>query len=137
MGKGFQAFKDTHLNMLDITPRISKGKQVINRYGNGGFIVSETPYSHSIIVFPDVTIKWEVKELIKIKNITEVIKKADDIDILLIGAGGSSGSIDSELRHILKENNISVDVMDTGAACRTYNVLMAEERRVAAALIVI
>jgi uncharacterized protein len=58
-----------------------------------------------------------------------------DIEILLLGCGARMGTVPFALRKGLRASGIVVDAMDTGAACRTYNVLLAEERRVAAALI--
>ncbi len=58
-----------------------------------------------------------------------------DVEILLLGCGRRMGILPPALRQGLRASGIVVDAMDTGAACRTYNVLLAEERRVAAALI--
>ena len=57
------------------------------------------------------------------------------IEILLIGSGATFEMAPAVLRKALSARRIAVESMDTGAACRTYNVLMAEDRRVAAALI--
>jgi uncharacterized protein len=58
-----------------------------------------------------------------------------DVQILLLGLGRSVGSVAVTLRTVLRAAGIALEPMDTGAACRTYNVLVAEGRRVAAALI--
>ena len=57
------------------------------------------------------------------------------VELLLIGAGAGFMRVPPPLKAALGERAIAVESMDTGAACRTYNVLMAEERRVAAALL--
>ena len=57
--------------------------------------------------------------------------------ILLIGCGQGAAMISPALRQALRAAGAVIDAMDTGAACRTYNVLLAEERRVAAALIAV
>ena len=65
-----------------------------------------------------------------------VIRSAQPaVEILLLGSGPKMGLLPSKLRRELREAGIVVDVMETGAACRTYNVLLSEERRVAAALL--
>ncbi len=65
-----------------------------------------------------------------------VIAAAETTDILLLGCGARIEMVPKALREMMKERaGIVIDAMDTGAAARTYNVLMAEERRVAAALI--
>jgi uncharacterized protein len=58
-----------------------------------------------------------------------------DVSILLLGCGKRMGSVPLALREGLRARGVVVEPMDTGAACRTYNVLLSEERRVAAALI--
>jgi len=57
------------------------------------------------------------------------------VEILLLGCGRRMAMVPSALRARLKAAGIVVDAMDTGAACRTYSVLLAEGRRVAAALL--
>ena len=57
------------------------------------------------------------------------------VEILLLGSGPKMGLLPSKLRRELRDAGIVVDVMETGAACRTYNVLLSEDRRVAAALL--
>ena len=64
------------------------------------------------------------------------VKEADPaVEVLLLGVGSKNALVPSTLRKALRVAGIVLDAMDTGAACRTYNVLMAEDRRVAAALI--
>ena len=64
-----------------------------------------------------------------------VIEASDEIDILLLGMGSGMKPLPAEWRIALRKHGIVVEPMDTGAACRTYNVLVSEARRVAAALI--
>jgi uncharacterized protein len=59
----------------------------------------------------------------------------DDVEILSLGTGLRMAPVPAPLRLALKRAGIAVEPMDTGAACRTYNVLVAEDRRVAAALL--
>jgi uncharacterized protein len=63
--------------------------------------------------------------------------RAGSVELLLIGTGARMAQIDRTLRQALRADGVVIEVMDTGAACRTYNVLMAEGRRVAAALIAV
>ena len=63
--------------------------------------------------------------------------QAGSVELLLIGTGARMSQIDRELRQTLRADGVVIEAMDTGAACRTYNVLMAEGRRVAAALIAV
>ena len=70
-----------------------------------------------------------------IDSLQAVLDSDPPVEILLIGCGARVAMLDPALKAALKERGIGCDAMDTGAACRTYNVLMAEARRVVAALI--
>jgi uncharacterized protein len=121
---------------MDITPLIPAGRQVIEGYSTSGFRVAGALYPGSILVFADHTEAWPVADLSEasLKRFAPVIARGD-IEILLLGCGARMGMVPLALRKGLRASGIVVDAMDTGAACRTYNVLLAEERRVAAALI--
>ncbi|HUK10256.1 MAG TPA: Mth938-like domain-containing protein [Stellaceae bacterium] len=121
---------------MDLTPIIQRGRQVIESYGPGGFRVSGQAYASSILIFPDQTLRWDVGDpsAIKEADLAPVLSHGG-VEILLLGCGARLLPVPPALRQALKAAGIVVDPMDTGAACRTYNVLMAEERPVAAALI--
>ncbi len=121
---------------MDITPLIPAGRQVIEGYSPSGFRVSGALYAGSVLVFVDRTELWPVSSLdaATLDRFAPVIARGD-VEILLLGCGRRMGIVPPALRQGLRASGIVVDAMDTGAACRTYNVLLAEERRVAAALI--
>jgi uncharacterized protein len=121
---------------MDVTPLIPSGRQVIEGYAGGGFRISGALYTGSVLVFVDRTELWPVSTLAEatLERFAPVVARGD-IEILLLGCGPRMGMVPSALRQGLRAGGIIVDAMDTGAACRTYNVLLAEERRVAAALI--
>jgi uncharacterized protein len=112
------------------------GRQVIERYGPTGFRVAGVIYRGSILVFPDQTIAWAANSAAAIswESLQPVIEHGE-VQVLLLGLGRGSGRLASPLRALLRDAGIAAEPMDTGAACRTYNVLVGEERRVAAALI--
>jgi uncharacterized protein len=120
---------------MDITPLIPGGRQVIDSYGSGRFKVSQEPYTSSILVTPDWTKPWLVQSFddISINSLAPIL--AEEAEILIIGAGERMQLMASLLRQEFREAKIAVDIMDTGAACRTYNLLMGDGRRVAAALL--
>jgi len=121
---------------MDITPLIPAGRQVIEGYSASGFRVSGALYAGSVLVFVDRTELWPVSSLgaATLDRFAPVVARGD-VEILLLGCGRRPGIVPPALRQGLRASGIVVDTMDTGAACRTYNVLLAEERRVAAALI--
>ena len=121
---------------MDVTPIIPAGRQLIERYGPSGFRVTGVAYGGSILVFPDRTSDWNVAEIAEVTAETlRLVIEHGAVEILLLGCGARMVPVAPSLRQALRIAGIVVDAMDTGAACRTYNVLMAEERRVAAALI--
>jgi len=124
--------------MTDITPQIPEGKKVIEAYGNGGFKVTGERYSHNILIFPDKIFKFEAEriETTMPEHIQEVLNDKE-VEILLVGGGIATDFFLPQTEAILKQKRISVEYMDTGAAARTYNVLLSEERKVAVILIAV
>jgi len=121
---------------MDLTPIIPAGRQVIESYGAGGFRVTGILHRGSILVFPDATLAWPVREIAEMTIATLApVTARGGVEVLLLGCGRRMQPVALDLRRELKAAGIAVDAMDTGAACRTYNVLMAEDRRVAAALL--
>ena len=92
-----------------------------------------------MIVLPEATLAWALEDPaeLTIESLAPVRDVETKIDILLFGSGRSLAPVEEHLRSALREIGIVIEPMDTGAACRTYSVLAAEERRVAAALIAI
>ena len=123
--------------MTDITPAVPAGKQVIQSYGEGRFRIAGESFSGSVLVFPDRTLSWPVRSTASLtpESLAPVMAPDAGVEVLLIGAGGQPFFLDPGLRAALREAGIVADAMDTGAACRTFNVLLGEDRRVAAALI--
>lgn len=124
---------------MDITPQIARGKQVITGYGNGQFKVAGESFATSILVFPDRTVQWTIKPgaPVTLESLNVVVEEEGEIDLLLLGTGKKQDVLPQGIRTALKEVGIALEIMDTGAAVRTYNVLVAEGRRVAAALIAV
>jgi uncharacterized protein len=121
---------------MDVTPIIPADRQVIDSYGANGFHVSGAAYAGAILVFPDRTERWGVSGVgdVTAESLQPVIDHGG-IAVLLLGCGRRMQPVAPKLRHALRAAGIVVDAMDTGAACRTYNVLLAEDRQVAAALL--
>jgi uncharacterized protein len=124
---------------VEINPLVpQQDRQIVQSYGKGGFRVSDTGWSGAIIVFPTRTITWDVIGLadLSVTAFAPVAEAADPpIELLLIGTGQRMALLPSKLRADLRALGFGIEIMDTGAACRTYNVLIGEERRVAAALL--
>ena len=118
---------------MELTPQSSAGRQLIERYGPGGFRVSGVVFTGPVLVFPDRTIPWEAAAP-TLAGLAPLVEQGG-IEVILLGMGRRGAPVAPALRATLKARGIGVEAMDTGAACRTYNVLLAEDRRVAAALV--
>jgi uncharacterized protein len=116
-----------------------RAPKLIERYGKGGFRVSGEALTGSILVFNDRVERWPVTAIaeLSVEALQPIIAAQPPIQILLLGCGPRIAFIAPPLRQALRDAGVVIEAMDTGAACRTYNVLLAEERRVAAALIAV
>jgi uncharacterized protein len=125
--------------MTDITPAVTAGRQLIQGYGAGGFRIAGKALSGSVIIFPEKTVPWDAEsyENISPQSLSAVIDAATDIEVILIGCGARTGLPRPDIRDALKAVSVVPEWMDTGAACRTFNVLLSEDRAVAAALIAV
>jgi uncharacterized protein len=124
---------------MDITPVISKERQRIETYGDGEFKISGKVYTGSVIVTPERTREWPVQNIgaVSFESFITLFEENSSVELLLIGSGDKFQPLNPNLRNSFKLRKMAVDAMDTGAACRTYNILMAEGRRVAAALVAV
>lgn len=123
------------------------GAYPIDAYGDGGFRFADMSHRGSIVILPSGIHAWKRDEAVKpeprsleadFRLIFEQVKReSGEIDLLLIGTGNSVVLPPPSLREMLAEQGIRYDVMQTGAALRTYNILFEEQRRLAAALIAI
>ncbi len=125
---------------MDITPLVKSGQQIIKSYAGGVFKVNNNSYPHAIIVTPDKTELWDIGDISEVSELTMahfslLIEKLNDLDVVLFGCGKNMVFLPPQLKSELKKSGLNMDIMDSGAACRTYNVLMAEGRRVAAILL--
>jgi len=124
---------------LDINPVVPNDRQLIQAYGDGRFKVSGEVYEGSILIFPERTERWSAGDCgtIDLPALDAVVAENDAVDLLLIGCGPRFTAVPKGLRDALKHAGIVLEWMDSGAACRTFNVLVAEERRVAAAIVAV
>jgi len=127
---------------MDITPLIPKGRNIINSYSDSGFKISEKDFSGSIILLPSevLEISFREKDLLEGEKLLDCLSDFTDaeIEIILIGTGKNHLHLKPSLREKIKEkfSFASIDEMTTGAACRTFNILTLEDRKVAAILVI-
>ena len=118
---------------------IAQGDTSISSYGDGGFRIGAHRTVGSLLITPKGYYPWSVgdKDQLTLDSLELILDQRQDIDILLIGMGDNMSFLNKQIRSALEEANIGVDVMAPGAAARTYNVLLMEGRKVAAALIAV
>ena len=111
----------------------------IEAYGNGGFAFAEMSHRGSLLCLPDAIWAWPVTKPDDIDEVSlqRVIANAAGIDTLVIGSGTEVWVAPQGLREALRAVRVVLDAMQTGPAIRTYNVMLGERRRVAAALIAV
>ncbi len=115
------------------------GRHAIDSYGGGGFRFADMSHRGSILALPSGVRAWSARSAADLTAdaFAEVMAEAAEIDTLLIGTGPGLVFLDEELRLFLKTGNMAVDVMSTGSAARVYNIMVGENRRVAAALLAV
>lgn len=113
------------------------GRFAIDAYGRGGFRFAEMSHRGSILALPSGIHAWPVTAAgdIDEASLKPVFAERGDIDVLLVGTGALPLPLAESVRWALRDAGIGFDVMTTGAAARTYNIMLGEKRRVAAALL--
>lgn len=124
---------------MDVTPDLPQGKQIVQSYGDGRFTISGQSYAGSVLVFPDRVVSWPVTSFDEVtpESLQAVTDAASDVGVLLLGCGPRMQLVTSALRDPVRAAGVVIEPMDTGAAARTFNVMLMEERRVAAALLAV
>ncbi|QDB99115.1 Mth938-like domain-containing protein [Mesorhizobium sp. 8] len=115
------------------------GRAPIEAYGNGGFRFADMSHRGSLLCLPSGIHGWQPADPVALTaaDFDKVVAEAEGIEILLVGTGEEIRPLSKTLRAALKEAGIAADPMSTGAAVRTYNVLLAEDRAVAAAFVAV
>ena len=126
---------------MELTPSDPGARQLIQSYGADGFTIAGERHDGAVLVFPARTLPWALPSpAAAIGQLTEadlaaVLGADPPVEILLIGCGEKAEPVAPDLRARMRRAGIVVEATDTGAACRTFNVLVIENRRVGAALI--
>jgi len=102
----------------------------IDGYGPGFFRVGGKVHHDALLLSGAGTSAWAGFE-----DVAQILSLAGQIDVLLVGTGAEISYIPADFRRPLEEVGIGVEVMSSPSACRTYNILLSEGRRIAAALL--
>ena len=115
------------------------GRAPIDAYGNGGFRFADMSHRGSLLCLPNAIWAWEVArpDQIDRHSLKKLFDVANAVDTLIVGSGTEVWVPPRGLRDELRAVGIVLDAMQTGPAIRTYNIMLGERRRVAAALIAV
>ncbi len=115
------------------------GRAPIDAYGNGGFRFAGMSHRGSLLCLSSGVHGWDAPEAhaMTVECLAKVLAERALIDTLLLGTGARQVFPSAALKRAFLEAGIGLEAMSTGAAARTYNVLLAENRPVAAALIAV
>jgi uncharacterized protein len=115
------------------------GRAPISGYGRGLFRTGGVEHRGSLLILPEVTLPWDAAsaEGLSLDSFAPILRLGASVGFLLLGTGARQIFPALEIRAAFAGAGIGLEAMDTGAACRTYNVLLGEERVFAAALIAI
>ena len=111
--------------------------QTVTAYDDTGIEINAQRFTNSLVVMPEIApVTWPVDrfESLTTEHFTQI--EALQPDVVILGTGGRQRFVHPKLTAALTARHIGVECMDNQAACRTYNILMAEGRRVALALII-
>ena len=118
--------KEIHQIKMNINFLVKKNKINLDGYGDNKFIISGKIYKNPILVLPN---EIKIKKNLKLSNIKkkylEKIIKRYKLEFIILG-------FDSKIKKILQYKKSCIEVMDTGSACRTINILLSEGRLVGA-----
>jgi uncharacterized protein len=116
-----------------------EGPPPIDSYGGGGFRLSGVFHVGGLALTPSGAEVWAVDgpEAMTVAAFQTFIDRAAEVDVLLVGMGTEIAPLPAEARAALEAAGIGVEIMSTPSACRTFNVLLAEDRLVAAALVAV
>lgn len=115
------------------------GRAPIDSYGNGGFRFADMSHRGSILCLPSGIYAWSPKAVadIDIASLERVLAEAGAVRLLLLGTGPAQVFATREMKRAAEAAGFGLETMSTAAAARTYNVLLAEGRDVAAALLAV
>ncbi len=120
---------------MELTEAARGDRPFVESYGPGGFRIGGERWAGSVLILADRVVAWETDDPATLDAAALAAAFAGDrTELLILGLGAGAASIPPAGREALRQAGLSVEAMDTGAACRTYNLLAGEGRAVGAAL---
>ena len=124
---------------MPVAPAFYPGQAPIDAYGNGGFRFAGMSHRGAILCLPSGVYAWAAMtgDDLTPELLAPALAEASQLGVLLVGTGKSQVFAPRALRQAFEAAGVALETMATGAAARTYNVLLAEQRRVGAALLAV
>ena len=115
------------------------GRAPIDAYGNGGFRFADMSHRGSLLLLPSGIYGWDIAapSQLTLASFSAVLAERDAFEFLLLGTGAAQVFPHPGIRRAFEDAGLGLEIMSTGAAARTFNVLLAEKRAVAAALLAV
>jgi uncharacterized protein len=115
------------------------GRAPVDAYGNGGFRFADMSHRGSILLLPSGIYGWTVAtpDELTLDALAPVLAEQKQFEFLLLGTGATQIFPALDIRRAFDDAGLGLEIMSTGAAARTFNVLLAEKRAVAAALMAV
>ena len=112
---------------------------VINAHGDGGFRFAGMSHRGSLLCLPDGIWAWPVTDVAELTEdaLALIFARAGTLDFFILGTGSVPWTMLAPLRALFRDAQMSLEIMTTGPAVRTYNVMLMESRRVGAGLIAV
>lgn len=123
---------------MTITPAYPE-QAPIDSYGGGGFRFAGMSHRGALLLLPSGIFGWSPgdPEALQPDDFDRVFQERGAIAFLMLGTGQTQVFPSADIRRLFSERGLGLEVMDTGAVCRAYNVLLSEKRAVAAAVIAV
>lgn len=114
----------------------SDGRQLVSGYGAGFVAINAVRYERSVLVTPEAVAEWPVRDFDALTAADFAFIGERRPEIVIVGTGATQRFPPPQLARSLAASGAGVEIMDSKAACRTYNILVAEGRRVVAAILI-
>lgn len=124
---------------MEFTPVLQESAALVRSYGAGGFVIGQTRYEGSVLLGAQVVQPLALSDIAALTpaSLAALLEAEEPPELILFGCGARMQPVPAPVRHALDAAKIGFDAMDTGAACRTLNILLAEDRRAAAVLVAV
>ena len=120
---------------MELTLQANKSSIFIKNYENKSFYIGDTRYEHNIIILNNKIARWNIPNInmLRIQDFHNIIESKPEI--IIVGTGVEPVLPKTEISKIIQNKNIGIEFMKTESACKTFNLLISEERNVAGAFI--